>query len=140
MSNGLKYNYISVDFDFNIDHKTMIYGYENEFKQSILNVINNAKESILQKKATYSFDAKIEISVYEKKNQICIDINDNGIGIPKERLKTIFEPYVSSKKDGDGFGLYMTKLIIEDKMNGEIMALESYNGAKIEILIDKVRI
>lgn len=63
----------------------------------------------------------------------CIEIQDNGLGIKQEELAHIFNPYVTSKKDGDGFGLYMAKLIIEDKMQGKIEALECENGAKILI-------
>ena len=67
-----------------------------------------------------------------------ISIKDNGIGIQKENLEKIFEPFFTSKKDGDGFGLYMVKLIIEDKMNGIIEAIEQENGANILIGIKKI--
>lgn len=44
---------------------------------------------------------------------------------------------MSTKENGDGFGLYMARLIIEDKMGGKIQAYPKNNGAQICISIPK---
>jgi len=48
-----------------------------------------------------------------------IDIQDTGCGIPEERLETIFEDYVTTKKKGLGLGLAISKKIVQD-LNGTI--------------------
>ena len=48
-----------------------------------------------------------------------IEIQDTGSGIPKERLETIFEDYVTTKRKGLGLGLAISKKIVQD-LNGTI--------------------
>ena len=100
---------LTIDYD---DSK--ILGYKNELKQVILNVINNAKDAILENKIE---NGQIDIQI---KNNI-ITITDNGGGIPKEIQDRIFEPYFTTKDTkGTGIGLYMSKTIIEDHLKGKL--------------------
>ena len=135
VEHNIKYNYISVDLNYEKDKVFTIYGYPNEFKQCILSIINNCRDSILKRKKSENIEGKISIDVYSKEFFTHILIKDNGIGIKNEHLEKVFEPFFTSKKDGDGFGLYMVKLLIEDKMNGKIEALKSKEGASILISI-----
>ncbi len=135
IEHNIKYNYISIKVNFEKDKDLKIYGYQNEFKQSILNIINNSKDSIKKKREKKNIDGLITIDIYSENNKVYILIKDNGIGIKKENLDLIFEPFYTDKKNGDGFGLYMAKLIIEDKMQGHIEALECKEGAQILIAI-----
>lgn len=139
IEHNIKYNYIQVEVNFNDDKKYQIIGYPNEFKQAILSIINNSRDSILKRREVDTFQGQIKIDIFHEEESICISINDNGIGIEKENLEKIFEPFFTSKENGDGFGLYMVKLIIEDKMNGFIKAVEKDNGANILICIKKDR-
>mgnify|MGYP000541819517 CR=1 FL=1 len=113
----------------------IVYGYPNEFKQSILSIINNCRDSILKRRQNEDIEGLIKINISSKEDETCIKIQDNGIGIKEEYLEKIFEPFFTSKKNGDGFGLYMVKLIIEDKMNGKIRALKCEDGADILICL-----
>lgn len=135
IEHNIKYNYIKIDVSYENNQIFKVFGYENEFKQAILNIINNAKDAILKRRLTQKVDGLIKIDVYSKNNDICIEIKDNGIGIEEEKLEKIFEPFYTSKENGDGFGLYMVKLIIEDKMNGKIKAIKSDDGANILITL-----
>lgn len=137
IEHNIKYNYISVDLKYEENKEFKIYGYPNEFKQSILSIINNCRDSILKRKEKEKIEGKISINISSKEDNVYISIQDNGIGIKDEHLEKIFEPFFTSKKDGDGFGLYMVKLIIEDKMNGSIRALKSQEGANILISVKK---
>jgi len=132
IEHSIKYNYITLNIEY-LDEELTLYAYENEFKQCIISIINNCIDSIKKVKSQKDIEGKIDIKVYAKNKDIFIDIKDNGIGIENKNLKKIFEPFFTTKDDGDGFGLYMTKLIIEDKMNGKIKALESQEGANILI-------
>lgn len=135
IEHNIKYNYITIDLKYEKNRDFKIYGYPNEFKQCILSIINNCRDSILKRKKSEEIEGKISIDVYSKEFFTHILIKDNGIGIKDEHLERVFEPFFTSKKDGDGFGLYMVKLLIEDKMNGKIEALKSKEGASILISI-----
>lgn len=136
VEHNIKYNYIDVKVNYENDKKFKIYGYPNEFKQCILSVINNCRDAILKRKKTEAIEGKIIVDIYEEHAQTFISIKDNGVGIKDKNLDKIFEPFFTSKKDGDGFGLYMVKLIIEDKMNGKIKAKKCEDGANIIISLE----
>jgi len=92
--------------------------YENELIQVILNIMNNAKDALLE------IEGKKYIFVKTKKetNTITIQIYDNARGIKENILNRVFEPYFTTKfkSQGTGIGLYMTKNIIESSLNGQI--------------------
>lgn len=135
IEHNIKYNYITIDVTYKNDKKYLLYGYANEFKQAILNIINNSKDSILKRRQSEDFEGKISIEVSSRNGFTSIYIKDNGIGIKEVNLEKIFEPFFTTKKNGDGFGLYMVKLMIEEKMSGTIRALKSNEGANIFISI-----
>ncbi len=61
-------------------------------------------------------------------NQIAVKVRDTGCGIPAENLKTIFEPFFSTKGDaGTGIGLWVIKGIV-DKLGGRIEVETSTTG------------
>jgi signal transduction histidine kinase len=91
---------------------------KNEFRQAILNIVNNAKDAIIENNK----NGVIDISIDSDSHKIVIKIVDNGGGIPPHILDRVFEPYFTTKVNnkGTGIGLYMTKIIIEDNMGGKI--------------------
>jgi len=112
---------IDVEIVYDKNNSTQnIYGYENEFKQVLLNIINNAKNKITEKEKKQDKRFKITIKVQSDTQNTIIKIIDNGGNIDSKIIVNIFDPYFTTKKDGTGFGLYMAKVIIEDKMNGTI--------------------
>ena len=102
-----------INIDLNIKENFTCYANRNEFQQVILNIINNARDVLLQREIE---EPKIEIVI--DKNSV--SIRDNGGGIKKEYLNSIFEPYFSTKKNSDGIGLYIAKTIIEKEMSGKL--------------------
>ncbi len=106
----------------------IINGNKGEFKQVILNIINNAKDAIEEKNITNG-----KITIILEKNKITI--KNNGGTIPKEIIERIFEPYFTTKEvgKGTGMGLYMSKMIIENKMNGILKAINDKDGANFII-------
>ena len=105
-----------------------IKGFDNEFKQTILNIIGNAKDMIMENNIS---NPEIQIWLKDKK----VYISDNAGGIPKEIIKRIFEPYFTTKEQGKGtgMGLYMSKMIIEENMGGKITAHNKNGGAEFVI-------
>ena len=111
---------IKVEFEYENDEEIFIYGYENEIKQVLLNIINNAKNKLLKLDKETGFNGLITIKVLAKKKVTVIEILDNGGEIEKNIMKQVFEPFFTTKSKGMGFGLYMAKVIVEDKMSGKI--------------------
>jgi len=137
ISHNMKYNYINVKVTIAPNTNLNILGYKNELMQIFLNIVNNAKDSIIKRRIKEEIKVGIiHIFVKNMENSIQIEIEDNGEGIKKENLNMIFEPYFTTKQNGHGIGLYMAKLIIEDKFNGHIEVKNTVNGAKFIIKLE----
>ncbi len=116
-----------------------ITNYENELKQAILNILNNAKDAILLKKEKNDFDPYIHIVIEEEDTKIKIKISNNAGNIDTQIIQKIFEPYFTTKFEtqGTGIGLYMTKSIIESNMNGKIEVKNIEDGVEFIIILNK---
>jgi two-component system, NtrC family, sensor histidine kinase HydH len=77
-------------------------------QQAVENLIRNACEAMADQA-----DARLRITLHPEADHAVLRVSDNGPGIPAERLREIFEPFVSSKGSGMGLGLAITKEIIE---------------------------
>jgi len=111
-------------------------GYQSEYQQVILNIVNNAKDALVDNNIENpTIDIVISVcSNIEKNsdNQCCkVTISDNAGGISEDVIGRIFEPYFTTKEQGrgTGMGLYMSKMIIEDNMGGRLMVENSSSGA-----------
>ena len=126
----LEVNNIKLTVEIDNDYK--IYGYKNEYSQAIMNIITNAKDILIERNIQNP-----QIKIYLEKNEkISLCIEDNANGINDDIIEKIFEPYFTTKFDyGTGIGLYMTQLIIEEKMNGSIHVENINKGAKFSITI-----
>ena len=73
----------------------------------------------------------IEVVSHEEDDYVLIEIRDNAGGIKTDIMDQIFEPYVSSKGEqkGTGLGLYMSKIIIEEHLNGKLSCHNGEEGA-----------
>jgi len=69
---------------------------------------------------------RIEISASQFNGHVNILISDNGPGIPAKQLKQIFEPFYTTKQEGTGLGLYITKQLVE--RNGGKISVKSKPG------------
>lgn len=136
ISHTIKYNYIDVSIQKDNAKNLMVKGYKNEFMQTLLNIVNNAKEQIKEAREQKRIKrGLITIKIYNVGKKVCIEIEDNGGGISLEQFPKIFEAYFTTKEQGHGIGLYMSKLIIEDKMNGKIRVSNGKDGACFTITL-----
>lgn len=97
---------------------------KGQLQQVFLNIINNAIDAIKEKEG-----GSINVSSYIEDDQfVMVAMNDNGIGIPKEILKHIFEPFYSTKEKGKGTGLGLSiSYGIMQKLGGTIMVESEVN-------------
>ena len=93
----------------------MVHGLKNEFEQVVLNLISNSKDAFIQNKIKTPV---ITINLATP----CLSVTDNAGGIAPEHIDKIFDPYFTTKEQGKGtgIGLYMSRMIIQENMNGTI--------------------
>jgi len=115
-----------------------IFGYPTEYSQVILNLISNARDILVEKKTK---NPKITLCISAKGSLTTVEVADNAGGIEEENLDFVFDPYFTTKESskGTGLGLYISKLIIERNMGGELSVRNENNGAifKIQVLGNK---
>jgi signal transduction histidine kinase len=118
----------NIDIDVTGDDFKIL-GYMSEFQQVILNIISNSKDAVVENNIQEPY-VKI---VLAKPN---ITIEDNAGGIPKDIIQRVFEPYFTTKEQGKGtgIGLYMSKMIIENNMNGRILLNNTGKGVLTTII------
>jgi signal transduction histidine kinase len=124
---------ININADEKAKNDIKALGYPNELVQVVINILNNARDVIIERKPKYD---DVDINIYEENGNAIIKINDYAGGIPRNIIKDIFEPYVTTKSDskGTGIGLDMSKTIIE-KAGGNIEATnETYKKEDEEIV------
>jgi len=111
-------------------------GYQNELSQVIIILLQNSVEALNEKNIA---NRAINIEIYQNKNSLFIEIEDNAGGIESQYLNEIFKPYFSTKKrtTGTGLGLYIAKLITERSLQGNIGITNTLNGAKFKLTMKK---
>jgi len=136
----LKDHFINLNIDIKQDAK--IYGALNILAQVIVNIINNAKDILVEK----DIDNKlIFIDVEQNGDSAIICITDNGGGVPDEIISKIFDAYFTTKhqSQGTGLGLNMAHNIVANSFHGILEVKNStytyentqYTGAKFSIIL-----
>ena len=112
---------IHIQIDVPIDYKVI--GVSNELSQVVINLIQNSKDAFIQNDIT---NRTIIITLKEElildKKYALLEVKDNAGGISKENIDKIFDPYFTTKykSQGTGLGLFMSKMIIEKSLEGEL--------------------
>jgi len=106
--------------------------FPNELKQVLLNLIKNAEDILVERKIP---EPKIVLEIFENDDKCIIEVKDNGGGVARKYQDKIFEPYFTTKneKNGTGLGLYMSKNIVEQRLDGEIKQYNNEEGAVFRI-------
>lgn len=124
----------NIKIDYQFENKDLnLWEYSGYIRQILLNIIENAIKYTGQ-------NGHIEIRQYVKKNKIFIEIQDNGIGIPKEDIGRIFERFYrvdkarSRRVGGTGLGLAITKHMVKS-LNGNIK-VESELGVGSKFIVE----
>lgn len=120
---------LSVDIKDNIN----AVGFDNELQQVILNIVNNAKDILIEKKPEFPM---IKVVGKEEGDKVAITIEDNGGGIPKDIIEKVFDSYFTTKGEkGTGIGLNLVRMIVEDSMSGKISVVNTNFGAVFKIVV-----
>ena len=128
----LEYNDIQLKLELNKDKPISFVSVSGELDEVIINILNNAKDAIIENKI---IDSWIKIEVTKNDSKCIVSIEDNAGGIPDNIIDSIFDQYYTTKENsnGTGIGLYMSRRIITETLNGDLYVKNSENGAKFFI-------
>jgi len=114
----------------------MLVGVSNELTQVFINLLQNAKEALLEKDEEAR---EISVQITDNGEELLLSIQDNGKGIDEDKLEKVFEPYFSTKhaSQGTGLGLFMSRMIIQQSLRGSITANNHEGGALFTIILPK---
>ena len=73
-------------------------GSVSKLQQVFMNLFLNAKDAMPQ-------GGQLEVKTYEKNSALMVEIRDNGVGIPEDNIKKIYDPFFTTKEVGKGTGL-----------------------------------
>lgn len=124
VENNLREQSISVNVSAEED--VLALGFPNQFAQVILNLLNNSRDALLERKVP---DPTIWIEVSKDGMTSLVTIKDNAGGIPADIIHRIFDPYFTTRKEGTGIGLSMSRTIIEKNMAGRLTVRNDQVGA-----------
>ena len=124
-----------------VNDKALVRGFPGEFKQVVINLIYNSVDAIeerMRKEPGLKGIISIDVDSGLKRMELCV--TDNGTGIPEDAAPHIFDPYYTTKPEGKGtgIGLYMSKVIIENHMDGKLYTGEVKEGARMVIELPAV--
>ncbi len=123
-----------VNVEVNTIEDVTIHSYLTQYQQAILTILVNALDMFEFRNIEFP---KIQIELSSHNGRSKLTIYDNAQGINKDCLDKIFEAYFSTKKSkkNSGLGLYISKMIVEQNLNGILSVENAPEGAKFTIII-----
>jgi signal transduction histidine kinase len=107
----------TIELEKSIPENLLVITDENLLSQVIINLLKNACEALT---CHHTEKPKIVIRLRQSNNTTRIEITNNGPQIPPELREQIFIPFFTTKEDGSGVGLSLSKQIML-KMNGDVL-------------------
>lgn len=108
-----------------------VLGYGNEISQAFVNILKNSIDELIAGEVETPL---ITIRFENMNGNVTVTICDNGSGVPEENLSKLFDPYFSTKgEQGTGMGLYMVRVIVEEKLKGKIRVTNNNPGLCTQI-------
>jgi two-component system, NtrC family, C4-dicarboxylate transport sensor histidine kinase DctB len=124
----------NIKIDYNFSKSIVLFGFPTEFSQVIFNILQNAKDALIEKDILIK---KVFISIKKDNDFASVTIVDNAGGVSQNIYNDIFEPYFTTKsyRKASGLGLFISKIIIEENMQGKLEFENASEGAKFIIKI-----
>lgn len=128
MHDFITINSVTVERDYKGD--PVLEGLSNELEQVLMNIIKNSIDEFNERGIA---ERMLSISVSRNNGMNYVRIKDNAGGIKLDNPSGVFDKFRTSKKTGTGLGLYISKIIIEQRFNGKIEARNTADGAEFII-------
>ncbi len=120
----------------NIEYVSILFD-KDRLRSVFENLIKNALEST---QSSDSRDPKVEVNLKIKKKNICIFIVDHGDGIPFSIRDKLFDPFCTTKINGSGIGLSITKQFLEAQNSNLKILKTDIHGTIIEVSIPYIEV
>lgn len=128
---------IIINLNSKNEQNVEVFGYENMYKQALLNIIVNAVDAIRENN---SVDKNIFVECDSDDKYGIVTITNYAGQIPNENIDKIFDQFFTTKDEqGTGIGLSMTKQIIEDLGGGELSVKNIENGVIFTIKLELIK-
>jgi len=115
---------------FDAEDGLIVTGYGNEFSHVLLNILNNAKEALVERGIAAP---RIHIRLFKEGEKKIVTVCGNAGGIPEHIRERLFEAYFTTKKNGTGIGLHISKIIIEKRLQGSLVVRNVDGGLEFRI-------
>lgn len=105
-------------------------GDPNLLEQVLINLIKNAADAV-----TGEEQPQVDLAVSKSGAKVIIQVSDNGCGIKQEMMEQIFVPFFTTKEEGSGIGLSLSRQIIRlHKGSMEVQSIEG-EGTRVSIIL-----
>lgn len=98
----------------------------DQLKQVFFNIVKNAMEAMVT-------DKRLLIKLTSDEQDVILSFVDSGIGIAPEKIGTIFDPFATSKVNGNGLGMFIVQRILRD--HGATITVESQENEGTTITV-----
>ena len=99
---------------------------EAQIKQAFFNIVKNAIQAMPR-------GGVLRVSTLLRDSRVEVKFSDNGVGIPKEKLSRVFDPYYTTKQGGSGLGLMVVYKIIKDHAGTVELTSKEGHGTTVSV-------
>ena len=116
----------NIDLTVNVDSQLTVRGNQSQLEMVILNLLNNSIDSL----DTCDGVLSIVITSSQEGEKILLSVEDSGMGVPLDLAEKIFEIFRTSKNDGMGFGLWLSRAVMENHQGFLVLDTATKSGAR----------
>lgn len=110
------------------DEDLVVSGNQDQLEQVVLNLLLNAQAAV-------GGDGKIQVRLHKDGENAVLEVSDNGSGIPAHLLEQIFEPFITTKDNGTGLGLFISHEIIMNHSGNIKVTSEEGAGSTFKLIL-----
>ena len=116
----------NIDLTLKVDSQLFVNGNESQLEMVVLNLLNNAIDSL----DTFDGKRSIVITSSQVDGTIELSVEDSGVGVSSELHERIFDLFRTTKNDGMGFGLWLSRAVMDNHRGGLFLDKNFSDGAR----------
>ena len=112
----------------------------DKLQRVVINLVNNAVHAVIDRQERWQeekgpYQPQVKVATFKVEDGVCIEVEDNGIGMDEETGRQAFEPLFTTRARGTGLGLAIVKKIVEEHGGSVSLKSEPKRGAKATVVI-----